>query len=53
MTSIAHLAAELGLSPGDVRTVLPRTPRIPGLLTDEDAEWVRLRLDPDGVRVAE
>lgn len=53
MTSIAELAEELAVSPGDVRTVLPHAwvSRVAGLLTEAVADEVRALLDPDGVRV--
>ena len=56
MTSIAHLADELAVSPGDVAVILDlqgQRPVVAGLLTSGQAEDVRAVLDPDGVRVAE
>lgn len=58
MISIASLAGELGVSPGDIRMVLDdlygmlRPRRVAGLLTDGEAADVRAVLDPDGARVA-
>jgi hypothetical protein len=56
MTSIAQLADELAVSPGDIRMVLVDLyGAVPGyaasgLLSDSDADDVRAVLDPDGLR---
>ena len=51
MTTISRLATLLALSPGDVRTVLGRGPRLPMLLTGAQARFARAVLDGDGSRV--